>query len=175
MSARLTYIWRGLRGHRARFVLVVAFIAFGMLLLQLGAALDNVFSTSQQDQADRRLLVVNELSPQMALPDLYLGRIADLEGVAAVTHATWVGAYFRHPGWVVPALAVDSASFLTLNPSLQVPPNQLAQWKRTRDGVLVDQRFAVQAVGGRPPATAIKCMADRQWGPAGFAHSGDRH
>lgn len=154
MSARLTYIWRGLRGHRARFVLVVAFIAFGMLLLQLGAALDNVFSTPQQAQTDRRLLVVNGLSPQMPLPDVYLGRIADLEGVAAVTHVTWVGAYFRHPSWVVPALAVDSASFLTLNPSLQVAPNQLAEWQRTRDGVLVDQRFAQLyklAVGDRLP------------------------
>jgi putative ABC transport system permease protein len=154
MSARLTYIGQGLRGHRARFVLVVAFVTFGMLLLQLNAALNNAFSIPQQAQTDRRLLVVNGVSPQMSLPDLYAGRIADVEGVAAVTHAAWVGAYFREPAWVVPALAVQSDTFFTLNPSLHVPPQQFAEWKQTRDGILVDQRFADMyklSIGDRVP------------------------
>lgn len=159
-----TYIVRGLRGHVMRFVLVVTFVALGVLMLQLGTALNNTFSVPTQVQSDGRLLVLNGVSPQMPLPTLYKEQISSVKGVTQVTHATWMGAYFRHPGWIVPAIAVDTDSFFSLNRSLNVPDSELASWISARDGVLIDQRFAAMyklSVGDRLPLQSTIWQLDR--------------
>lgn len=159
-----TYIVRGLRGHGVRFVLVVTFVALGVVMYQLGAALDNAFTVPTQAQQDDRLLVLNGVSPQMPLPTRYAEQIAMIEGVALVTHATWMGAYFRHPGWMVPAIAVDTHNFFTVNRGLHVAESELATWVSTRDGVLVDRRFADMyklSVGDRLPLQTAIWQLDR--------------
>lgn len=159
-----TYIVRGLRGHVVRFVLVVTFVALGVVMYQLGASLDNAFTVPTQAQQDDRLLVLNGVSPQMPLPTRYAEQIATIKGVAVVTHATWMGAFFRHPGWMVPAIAVDTSSFFTVNSGLRVADSELATWVSTRDGVLVDRRFADMyklSVGDRLPLQTSIWQLDR--------------
>jgi putative ABC transport system permease protein len=159
-----TYIVRGMRGHRMRFALVVTFVALGVVMYQLGASLDNAFTAPTQAEHDDRLLVLNGVSPQMPLPMRYAERIATVKGVAMVTHATWMGAFFRHPGWMVPAIAVDSDTFFTVNRSLNVASGEFDTWVSTRDGVLIDRRFAdlyKLSVGDRLPLQTSIWQLDR--------------
>jgi putative ABC transport system permease protein len=158
------YIVRGVRGHSVRFVLVVSFVALGVLMFQLGTALDNAFTLPIQAQQDDRLLVLNGVSPQMPLPTRYAEQIEKIEGVALVTHGTWMGAYFRHPGWMVPAIAVETRNFFTVNSGLHVADSELASWGASRDGVLVDRRFADRynlSVGDRLPLQTSIWQLDR--------------
>ncbi|WP_414440166.1 ABC transporter permease [Burkholderia sp. 22PA0106] len=142
MSARLQYIVQSMRRHRLRSVLTAAFVAIGFATLLMTMALANALSPTIDASADRRLLVLNGVSTQMPLPTYYAAKIAGVEGVAQVSHAAWVGAFFRQPGWGVPAFAVDAPTFFAANPSLQVGAAELDAWRQARDGVLIDRRFA---------------------------------
>lgn len=164
MMSFATYIVRGLRGHGVRFVLVVSFVALGVVMYQLGTALDNAFTLPTYAKNDDRLLVLNGVSPQMPLPTRYAEEIEKVEGVAFVTHGTWMGAFFRHPGWMVPAIAVDTHSYFTVNSGLHVGDSELASWISSRDGVLVDRRFAERynlSVGDRLPLQSAIWQLDR--------------
>lgn len=126
--------------------MILLFVASGVTLLQLTLTLDRAFSLQGSDNpaGDNRLLVLNALSSQMPLPQFYQQRISELQDVGRVSWGVWVGAYYRQPGWFVPAIAVEDQNYFAMIPSLKIAPALLERWKRDRQGVLVDSRIAEQ-------------------------------
>ncbi|MBT0722438.1 hypothetical protein HGT70_14260 [Rosenbergiella collisarenosi] len=154
MTVRWIYILKSVSYYRLRFLLISLFIAAGFATLQISLSLSHALTPDSSDQADRQLLVLNGINAQMPLPANYASKLNAMHDVSEVSFATWTGAYFRHPGWLVPALAVEERSFFTMNPELTVEPQAFSQWVQQKNGVLVDERFARRYglhVGGRLP------------------------
>lgn len=145
-SAFYLWLWRSATHQSRRFMMILLFVASGVTLLQLTLTLDRAFSLQGSDNAagDNRLLVLNALSTQMPLPQFYQQKINELQDVSRVSWGAWVGAYYRHPGWFVPAIAIEDLHYFAMIPSLKIAPALLERWQRDRQGVLVDSRFAAQ-------------------------------
>ena len=145
-SAFYLWLWRSATHQSRRFIMILLFVASGVTLLQLTLTLDRAFSLQGSDNTagDHRLLVLNALSSQMPLPQFYQQKISELSDVSRVSWGAWVGAYYRHPGWFVPAIAVEDQHYFAMIPTLNIAPALLERWQRDRQGVLVDSRFAAQ-------------------------------
>lgn len=154
MKFAITFISRWLWSCQYRTAMIIIFIAAGFTLFSAGMHIKVSLNRTTESGSDRRLIVLNGISPQLPLPINYTDKIRDLDGVSSVTHVTWLGAYFRNPGWTVPAIAVDQSSFLDLYPTIEVQNDQFLSWKLERNGVLVDRRFAQKyqlKIGDRLP------------------------
>ncbi|MEJ5065991.1 ABC transporter permease [Erwinia sp. MYb375] len=145
-SAFYLWLWRSATQQLRRFIMLLLFVASGVALLQLTLTLDRAFSLQASDSqsGDNRLLVLNALSSQMPLPQFYQQKIAALPDVGQVSWGVWVGAYYRHPGWFVPAVAIEDRHYFSMLSSLKIAPAVLERWQHDRQGVLVDSRFAAQ-------------------------------
>ncbi|NIF20359.1 FtsX-like permease family protein [Candidatus Pantoea multigeneris] len=151
---RWVYIVKSVCQHRVRLFLISVFVIAGFATLQVSLGLSHALSPDRDQDADKQLLVLNGINSQMPLPEYYQAKIAVVPGVNKVSFAAWTGAYFRHPAWTVPALAVDEQNFFSMNPELHVSAQALSTWHQQKNGVLVDKRFAERydlQVGGRLP------------------------
>ncbi|WP_342186978.1 ABC transporter permease [Serratia ureilytica] len=140
------WLWRSATEQSRRFIMILLFIASGVMLLLLMLTFDRAFSLKASDPpgADNRLLVLNALSSQMLLPQFYHQKMSQLPALDRLSWGVWVGAYYRHPGWFVPAIAVEDQHYFAMIPSLKIAPGLLERWQNDRQGVLVDSRFAAQ-------------------------------
>ena len=130
----------------------VAFLLFGLLhgvLAGLDVAYDKL--------SDTRLRVTSKSSMIAPLPVAYHNRIAALDGVASVSYVSIFGAYFKEPINGVSSAAV-SENFVDSFAEMNVPPEQLAAWKRNRIGALVGKNLIDKygwALGDRIPLRSL--------------------
>src|ERR1051325_9404513 len=90
-------IWRNLLRKKVRTLLtllsiMVAFVLFGYLSA-IGRGLNQGVSV----EGANRLIVRHRVSLTQPLPISYQARIAQIPGVALVTHASWFGGIYQEP------------------------------------------------------------------------------
>lgn len=154
MNSKYEYIFRSVISYRLRFFLITIFIVLSFSTFGITLGLLNVLHPDNKSNEDRQLLVLNSLNSQLQLPFLYKNHIERIEGVKAVSYSTWVGAFFRNPTWSVPVWAVDNENFFNLNQDIIIESAVYDIWKKQRNGILVDKRFAEKyslKVGERLP------------------------
>jgi putative ABC transport system permease protein len=77
----------------------------------------------------------------------YRQQIARVPGVAAVSWANWFGGVYGDPNdfknfW--PRFAVDPETYFDLYPEFQLPPDQLAAFKKERNAAILGRKLAQQ-------------------------------
>jgi putative ABC transport system permease protein len=154
----LRFVLDELRFFRTRSLLIVlsvalAFLAYGML-----GTLRFSLQTGESDVAGRRLIVTHRDGLMQTLPLAVRDRIKAIRGVDQVGHATWLGNYYRDPGDLVMALAVDPEIWLDQHPDMILEQDSKRRFLATRDGMLASEALARKygwKVGERVPFASI--------------------
>lgn len=119
--------------------IVVAFLMFGLL-----GALSNAFSAGVEIAGQDRLLVMHKVSMIQPLPVSYRARIRRIDGVAAVSSATWFGGVYQDDRNQLPTFPVDDAVYLDIYPEYVISQEARERWLADRRGAIVGRPFATE-------------------------------
>jgi putative ABC transport system permease protein len=150
----LRLVWANLMRKKVRTTLTVGSFAVALFLFGLLAAVRIAFSVRTGVEGANRLDVINRVSLIQPLPLSYRDRIARIQGVSAVTYASWFGGVYQDERNFFPQFAVDKDTWLDIYSEYTVPPDQRAAFMRDRQACMVGRSLAKRfgfKVGGRIP------------------------
>jgi putative ABC transport system permease protein len=135
-------IWAGLWRKKTRTILtmlsiVIAFLLFG-LLQGINQGMNSVYQNLNVD----RMYVQSRINMTDGLPISYVQQIKSVPHVAAVTHWTYFGGFFRDAQNALPVFATDAETLLKVYKQMKLPPEQLESMLHTRNGALIGQQIA---------------------------------
>jgi len=138
-----TYARRNMFRRRGRTIWTMIAIALTVLIFCLIRTVLVSWEGSAEDAAQDRLASRHKVSFTMNLPLKYITDVRAVDGVVGATYANWFGA--KDPLKRVPfmaGLAVDKDSFFEVSKEFSVDPAQLADWKATKNGVILGDILA---------------------------------
>jgi len=151
-------IGRNLLRRKARTLFTLLSVLVAFVLFAYLAAIRLAFTLGIDVAGKDRLIVIHKTSLIMPLPISHLTRIAQTEGVTAVTHATWFGGKYQdYPEGRFGIFPVDPAGWLAMYPEFVLPPEQMQAWLADRTGAVVGRKTAEDMgwkVGQRVPIQA---------------------
>lgn len=131
-------LWR----RRIRTLLTFASVATAFLLFGLLMAMRHAITGGVELTGADRLITMHKMSFVLPLPRSYLQRVADVEGVRAVSAQNWFGGYYRDESATIVAQVVDADSLFAVYPELSLPAAQRAAWLADGGGMIVGQALA---------------------------------
>jgi len=122
--------------------IATAVMAFGLIRTIVGA-----WNAGVAASAANRMITRHSVSFIFPLPLPYRQQLVRVPGVTAVSWANWFGGVYGDPNdfknfW--PRLAIDPETFFDLYPEFQVPPDQLAAFKKERNACIIGRKLAQQ-------------------------------
>jgi putative ABC transport system permease protein len=100
----------------------------------LNSLLDNLTNNT-------RISVHNKAGVVYSMPYAFTRKVRQVDGVAAAVAMTWFGGAFEEAGRVTfPNFAVEADQVGAVYPDYQIPPEQLADFQRYRDGAIVGRQ-----------------------------------
>lgn len=153
----LTLIRKSLFRKKTRAILLILSIMTAFLIFGALASIDRVLNSSEELSRADRLVTVNKINFTQTMPFAYWGRVEGVDGVQAVTHASWFGGYYQDVRNFVQSFVVDMDSYLVVYPELEMPADQRAALAERRDCVAVGADLAEQyewSVGDRFPLSS---------------------
>ena len=135
----LHLIWAELFRRKTRTVLTLLSILAAFLLFGLLNGVRESFNEAGKSVAGAsRLQTGSKLSFIQTLPLALEQRIANVDGVDAVTYANWFGGAYQKPENQVFSFAV-APNYLDLYPEIEVDPAARKKFNETRTGILVGE------------------------------------
>lgn len=128
--------------RRIRTLLTFASVATAFLLFGLLVALRHAIAGGVELSGADRLITMHKVSFIMSLPRSYVQRVADVDGVRAVTAASWFGGTYRDERTTIVAEAADADTLLTVYPELVLPEQQRRAWLQDATGMIVGESLA---------------------------------
>ena len=117
--------------------LVVAILAFGLLRTVVDA-----WYAGAEGASATRLVTRSSISLVFPLPINYQERIRAIEGVNAISHATWFGGVYITEKNFFPQFAVDARSYFDLYPEYLIPPAEMRAFHLDRKGCVIGRKLA---------------------------------
>ncbi len=137
------FIWKNLWRRKARTILTMLSICIAFLLFGLLRTLSGAFEMGAELSGEDRLATIHKVSLIQPLPESYANRVRALEGVAEVTHASWLGAYYQDPKNQFAQFAVEGERYFRIYEDLiSLPQEQMEAWKKNRMGAVVGRATA---------------------------------
>lgn len=135
-------IWAALWRKRPRTIftmlsIVVAFLLFGLL-----KGFTQAFNTPSEFGGADRLVTISKYSLTQILPYSFLQEIRSIEGVKAVSYATWFGGVYKEEKNFFAQFPVDPRSYLEMYPEMQMPEEQKQAFANTRTGAIIAKNLA---------------------------------
>ena len=162
-------IWKNAWRKKIRTSLTILSVFVAFLLFALLSAIGFAFRGGVDVADAERLIVIDKISLINPIPISYLNRIAAIDGVESVTHASWFGGYYQDPRNQFGQFPVDPQSYFDMYPEFNMPAEQLDAFKRNRTGAVVGQELAETygwKIGDRIPLQATiwtKADGGRTW------------
>lgn len=145
----LGYITAHLWRHKRRTFLTVSSVAVALFLFCTLRTVMTSFDSALRASADTRLVVRHAASLVFPLPLSYRERLAQVEGVRAVSYGNWFGGTYQDPKNQFAQFAVDVPTFLGLFPELEIAPEQAAAFRAERTSCIVGGKLA-EKYGWKP-------------------------
>ena len=140
-------VLKNLFRHRLRTALTMLGIATAVMAFGLIRTIVGAWNAGVAASAANRMITHHSVSFIFAVPLPYRQQIARVPGVTAVSWANWFGGVYGDPNdfknfW--PRLAVDPDTYFDLYPEFQLPPDQLAAFKKERNACVIGRKLAQQ-------------------------------
>jgi len=135
-------VWRNSFRKKMRFALTCLSIMVAFFLFTALAGINHALTASVSSINQYRLMTSHKISITRSLPINYQQKIAALPGVESVSYASWFGGFFQNENNQLAITAVEHNSYFDLFEEYQIPQRQLAQWKKTRTGIVIGQSLA---------------------------------
>jgi putative ABC transport system permease protein len=108
------------------------------LLLTMPAGMDTMI---ERLASNTRISVHNKAGVVYPMPYSFTRKVRQVDGVAAAVSWTWFGGAYEEEGQVTfPSFAVEADHIGPVYPDYRIPPEQLADFQRYRDGAIVGQQ-----------------------------------
>ncbi|HTF85994.1 MAG TPA: ABC transporter permease [Cellvibrio sp.] len=151
----LYFIWKNLGRKKMRTLLTILSITIAFLLFGLLRTLGSAFEMGTELSGEDRLATIHKISLIQPLPFSHVTKIQAVEGVEAVTHASWFGGYYQDPKNQFAQFAVEGDKYFSIyNDLMTLPPEQMDAWMKNRIGAVVGRATADRfgwKVGDRVP------------------------
>ncbi|HQL24849.1 MAG TPA: ABC transporter permease, partial [candidate division Zixibacteria bacterium] len=138
----LRLIFRNAGRHKLRTFLTVLGLGIAVMAFTVIRSTIDAWYAGAEAASPNRLITRHAVSLTFFLPLSYADRIRKIEGVTAVSHASWFGGIYVNPKNFFAQFAIDPASYLEMYPEFIVPEDQREQFRRQRNGALVGRRLA---------------------------------
>ncbi len=137
---------RNVLRNRRRTLLTLASTAVSLALLALLVAMFQSFFYGEDNSPAeaRRIITRHRVSLTQSLPAGHMQRIAAVPGVQEISAWTWFQGLWVKPENFFARFAVDADKIFNIHPDWQLPPDQLAAFKRDRTGCAVGEKIAKQ-------------------------------
>ncbi len=113
-------------------------VALVCMLLTMPAGLNSLLDNLT---SNTRISVHNKAGIVYSMPYAFTRKVRQVDGVAAAVAMTWFGGAFEEAGRVTfPNFAVEVDQVGAVYPDYAIPPEQLADFQRYRDGALVGRQ-----------------------------------
>lgn len=154
----LPLVWGNLGRKRVRTAFTALSIFVSFAVLGLLAALEAGLGQGAGLAGANRLMTIHKISLIQPLPLRYYEQIERVEGVAALTHQSWFGGYYRDErASRFAQFAVDPETFAEVyGDDFEMPREQLEGWFANRSGAIVGRKIAEEfgwEVGDTIPIT----------------------
>jgi len=142
----LRLVFKNLSRHRLRTALTMLGIATAVMAFGLIRTIVGAWNAGVTGASANRMITRHRVSLIFPLPLPYRQDIAKVPGVTDVSWGNWFGGVYGDPNdfknfWA--RFAVDSTYF-DLYPEFQIPPDQLAAFKKERDACIIGRKLAQQ-------------------------------
>ena len=108
------------------------------LLLTMPAALDLFLN---KIASNTRISVHNKAGIVYSMPYSFTRKVRQVEGIGAAVAMTWLGGAFEEEGRITfPSFVVEADQVGAVYPDYNIPPEQLADFQRYRDGAIVGRQ-----------------------------------
>lgn len=138
----LILVWRNSFRKKVRFWLTTTSVMVAFFLFTALSGVNHALTTNVSSSNQFRLITSHKISITQSLPLHAQQKIKTLSGVEQVSYASWFGGYFQNEKNQLPVTAVDHNSYFSIFTEYQIPELQLAQWKKTRTGIVIGQALA---------------------------------
>ena len=137
-------ILRNVLRNRRRSALTLASTAVSLALLSLLTALYQGFFYSEPASPSEamRLVCRHRVSLTNPLPASHFARIKSVPGVDQVSAWSWFQGVYKEPKNFFARFAVDPDVIFDIHKDWQIPPDQLAAFKRQRTACAIGQKIA---------------------------------
>lgn len=142
-----TLIWSSIVVRKWAYAASFAALVVCFVLSSYMLAFSRAMSHGVQFSGAQRLVTWHKTSIIEMLPMSYIGEISKLDQVAAITHRTFFGGYYRDPGNQLPMWVVDPKSFVDYYSEYKFEtPEQRAEFVAGGNAIAVG-RAAASALG----------------------------
>jgi putative ABC transport system permease protein len=140
----LPLVWANMKRRKLRFAftfisILLAFVMFGMLDA-LRTSLSQAINLAGAD----RLMLMSKVNITVSLPRSHYEKVRATPGVRAVAPFNWFGGVYRDSKQQIQVQVTDPEQITSVYPELKLTPEQLAAWKRDRQGIIVGSALAAQ-------------------------------
>ena len=140
--AWLGFIWANLTRRKLRLVftllsIILAFLMFGVLDA-LRTSLDKAVNLTGAD----RLISISKVSIIDSFPVSHYEKVRGVQGVDSVVHLNWFGGVYKDGKAQIPVFPMNVDEFFKVYPEVKISPEEFAQWKADRQGIVIGQVLA---------------------------------
>ncbi|WP_326542872.1 ABC transporter permease [Pseudorhodoferax sp.] len=138
----LAVVIEQLRHQRLHTAVLLASIALTFAAYAVLGSLRYSLDSGEESVSGQRLIVTPQSGLMAQLPMAHKARIEALPGVAAVGHATWLGAYYQSQRQMQMVFAVQPQAWLEQHPDMRLAPAAAEAFLGRRDSMLVSRGLA---------------------------------
>ncbi len=142
MFSELILAWANIKRHRLRTALLLFTICTGFLIFGVLGTLNFSMLGGSDVFAQSRLMTISQGGLTNPLPLSYQQRIARIEGVQSVGHATWFGLHYQDTDQDIMSFAADAENWILQHPEMEMSDDAIREFLNTKNGLLVNYHIA---------------------------------
>ncbi|MDP1675513.1 MAG: FtsX-like permease family protein [Bacteroidota bacterium] len=142
----LKLVYRNLLRHKLRNLLTILGVAVALFMFGTVRTVVTAWSFGVEAASVDRLVTRHAVAFIFPLPYSYRSQILEISGVKTVSYASWFQGTYKDQSFenFFPRLACDPETIFEVYPEYLIPKEQLATFKKQRNGCVVGQKLVDQ-------------------------------